>query len=118
MTIAARSAAMALSPANLARSLGWRRAGRAAQAVQMVRLMDYADVVERSAALVAAVDCADRVVLFNSRCEEACGIARDDARGRSWLELFVPTEDHQEVAGRFAAARSGETVPAFTAAVA
>lgn len=84
----------------------------------MVRLMDYADVVERSAALVAAVDCGNRVVLFNSRCEEACGIARDDARGRSWLELFVPAEDHQEVAGRLAAARSGETVSAFTAAVA
>ena len=115
---AALLAARSPSTANPARSLRVPCGLPTAHAVHGFFLMEHADVVERSAALLSVVDGADRVLILNGRCEEACDVARDCARGRSWLEMFVPPEERGEVARRFASVRRGETAAPFTASIA
>jgi signal transduction histidine kinase len=79
--------------------------------------MDHSDVIERTAALVTTLDGADRILLFNSRCEEAFRIGREASRGRSWLELCVRLEDRRAAAERLGAVRGGEVVGPFAACV-
>lgn len=79
--------------------------------------MDPVDVIERSAALMTAIDTAGRVLLFNTRCEEVCGIARDAALGRPWVEVFVRPEERAAMAEQLVRARSSRAGGTFTAAL-
>ena len=75
------------------------------------------NVIERSAALMTTIDAAGRVLLFNARCEQLCGIARDTAHGRPWLELFVKPEKRAAIAAELARAQSSRLEVAFTSAL-
>jgi len=75
------------------------------------------DLLEGSAALISTLDPGGRVVDFNARCEEVCGVDRAVARGRAWLELFVRADDRAAVAGRVEAVRRREAVPPFAVAL-
>jgi PAS domain S-box-containing protein len=57
----------------------------------------YSNVVDHTWSLLCALDEDGRVVLFNRRCEELTGIARERAVGQSWLALFVPAEQQEAV---------------------
>jgi PAS domain S-box-containing protein len=56
------------------------------------------EIVEKAEALICTSDNAGRIMLFNAKCELMTGIPRGAARGRSWLEMFVPRADREEVA--------------------
>jgi PAS domain S-box-containing protein len=58
----------------------------------------YDEIVEEAEALISTCDQAGRIVLFNAKCEQLTGVSRTVARGQSWLEMFVPLADHEEVA--------------------
>lgn len=77
--------------------------------------MDPVDLVERSAALMTSIDTAGRVLLFNARCEEVCGIARDAAVGRPWVELFVRPEERTAISEQLLKVRSSGAGGPFTA---
>lgn len=79
--------------------------------------MEPLNVIEGSAALMATIDAAGRVLLFNTRCEEVCGIARESALGRPWVELFVRPEERVPVAEQLVLARSSRAETRFTAAL-
>jgi PAS domain S-box-containing protein len=68
----------------------------------------YEEVVEKAEALITTLDQDGRVLLFNGKSERVTGISRNQARGASWLELFVPREDRDLVRGRHAQALSGQ----------
>jgi PAS domain S-box-containing protein len=57
--------------------------------------------VETAEALIATMDATGTLDLINRRCEELCGTARDEAIGRSFLDLFVTEEQREEVQQRF-----------------
>jgi PAS domain S-box-containing protein len=79
--------------------------------------MDPLHVIEGSAALMATIDAAGRILLFNTRCEEVCGIARESALGRPWVELFIRPEERAPVAEQLELARSSRAETRFTAAL-
>ncbi len=57
----------------------------------------YEEIVERAWSLVTTFDEQGTVRFFNSRCEELSGLARAQAIGRPWSEIFVPEEERREV---------------------
>ncbi len=75
----------------------------------------YREIVEAAEALIAVMDAAGQVELLNRRCEELCGVGRDRAVGRSWLELFVGEEQRDEVRARFRAVLGGRRAAPFEA---
>ncbi|HEU5060285.1 MAG TPA: ATP-binding protein [Kofleriaceae bacterium] len=79
--------------------------------------MDLLELAERTAALITAVDAAGRVLLVNARGEEVCGIGRDAAVGRPWVEVFVRPEERAAAADQLAQARSSRGSGRFTAAL-
>ncbi|HTU58946.1 MAG TPA: protoglobin domain-containing protein, partial [Polyangiales bacterium] len=56
------------------------------------------EIVEKAEALISTADHAGRITLFNAKCELMTGVPRAAARGQSWLEMFVPPADREEVA--------------------
>ncbi|HLU66942.1 MAG TPA: protoglobin domain-containing protein [Kofleriaceae bacterium] len=58
----------------------------------------YDEVVEKGEALIATIDRAGGIVLFNAKCEAVTGLSRAEAAGRPWLELFAPGADRDQVA--------------------
>ena len=58
----------------------------------------YDEIVEKAEALISTADHAGRIILFNAKCEHMTGVARTQARGLSWLDMFVPPADREEVA--------------------
>ena len=77
----------------------------------------YEEIVEKAEALVTTIDRDGRVLLFNSKCERSTGIARDAARGRSWLSLFVPEPDRPSVRERWERALAGLPAASYEGAV-
>lgn len=71
------------------------------------------EIVEKAEALISTVDHAGRIVLFNAKCEDRTGVLRSAARGQSWLEMFVPAGDREEVARLHQQAIAGHAVPTF-----
>lgn len=58
----------------------------------------YDEIVEQAEALISTTDSTGRILHFNAKCEQMTGISREDARGQSWIELFVPTPDREQIA--------------------
>lgn len=77
----------------------------------------YAEIVEKSEALIITADAADRIVLFNPRAEEVTGIERSEAVGRSWLELVIGERDRGALALLRANLWSGRRLAPYEAAL-
>jgi PAS domain S-box-containing protein len=61
----------------------------------------YQEIVEKSEALIATCDAAGTLLLFNRRCEEIRGIAREEALGRNFVDLFATEERRPQLLATF-----------------
>ncbi len=78
----------------------------------------YDEVVEKGEALITTMDAHGRILLFNAKCEAVTGLARADASGRPWLEVFVPPADRDAVAEAQRAALTGTNARPYEGPVA
>jgi PAS domain S-box-containing protein len=77
----------------------------------------YDQIVEEAEALITTIDRDGRVLLVNTRCEEAIGLPRIRAVGSSWVELFTQPGDHRHAQERQEDALAGRPCPPFEALV-
>jgi PAS domain S-box-containing protein len=61
----------------------------------------YQEIVEKSEALIATCDTDGTLLLFNRRCEEIRGLSREEALGRSFVDLFSTEERRGELLAAF-----------------
>ena len=73
----------------------------------------YQEIVEKSEALIATCDAAGTVLLFNRRCEEIRGIAREEALGRNFVDLFSTEERRPQLLAAFRDVLQGRRPPPF-----
>jgi PAS domain S-box-containing protein len=74
----------------------------------LARERDYSRLLlEGANALVVGLDPDGRITLFNRAAELLTGYARDDVRGRSWLDIFVPPDQRPAMTKELARLRSG-----------
>lgn len=57
----------------------------------------YVNAIELARLLVVGVDASGKIVLFNREAERVTGWARDEALGRSFVDLFLPEELRAEM---------------------
>ncbi len=94
------------------------------QAVTKVRLQKsredlvrkYRALAELTDVVVVALDAEGRVVLFNRRASELAQIDANEARGRDFLESWIPEGDRERVSATLEAARSGRAMGEIEAA--
>jgi len=67
----------------------------------------YAEIVDKAWSLIAILAEDESVRLFNVRCEEVTGVSRDRALGKSWLDLFVMSDDREAVSALLEKVRAG-----------
>jgi PAS domain S-box-containing protein len=68
----------------------------------------YRALVQLTDVVVVACDADNRIALFNRKATMMSGVAAAVARGREFLEAFIPEEDRARMREAIANARSGE----------
>jgi PAS domain S-box-containing protein len=58
----------------------------------------YDEIVEKAEALISTTDHEGHILLFNAKSEQVTGLARGQAKGRHWLDVFVQDSERAEVA--------------------
>jgi PAS domain S-box-containing protein len=58
----------------------------------------YDEIVEKAEALISTTDHQGHILLFNAKCEQVTGLQRAQAKGRHWLDVFVPEAERDSVA--------------------
>ena len=66
-----------------------------------------AGLLRTAQAIILELDTDGNIVTFNPYLEELSGVRLADAKGRSWLDMFVPPDERSSIAALFKRAISG-----------
>lgn len=47
-------------------------------------------IIETANSLIVGLDLKRRIILFNRKCEEVTGYAKQEVQGKDWFDLFIP----------------------------
>jgi PAS domain S-box-containing protein len=72
--------------------------------------IDELDVIDGLGLLICGLDSRGTIHVFNRPCERLTGIARSDAAGRSWLDIFAPGERGEHVVAMWCQVREDAPV--------